>query len=191
MWTEQRFNLTEVIGAPSTGVIGSEIIIKLNDPWTPNLAGGNTTYGFTTMSQLYERYIVDAVGIDIEFSDPSADGMMCFAMVQRAQGSLSLAGLDNFEAMNQPGCFSGMLNNTGGQTCRAVQQLSIHEIEGLTKTQVLDEMEQYGGTTAGSPPRRPYLRVGVSNLAGVESTCTVIFRIVYRTKFYSRKENIS
>ncbi len=184
------FGAAAALTVGSASVMGTETVYRLNSIYTPlfGASPGQQPYGYDQMSGLYDRYIVRAVRVDIEFTDPSTDGLHVAAMVQPASGALTLQGRSIRNCREMPGVVSGDLNNTGSQTIRFTKRFTIAEIEGVTEREMVSTSSLYSAEIDQNPTLNPWLRLAVASYNSADTTSVVRYnlRLTYETELYSR-----
>ncbi len=156
----------------------------LNALYDPQQSGTGDyqPYGYNTMSLLYGRYLVDRAYLDIEFFDPSVDGMT----VGFKLGGASPTGLAINVAQSQPFTAIQTLSNTGDQRAQFQIPVPIHQVAGLLKRQYQDEPDQYGAAVGSNPSRIINLFLFAAGINSGTPTVRVNVRIVYFTQWYDR-----
>jgi hypothetical protein len=169
---------------------GTEVLFKLNDIYDP-FGNASRPFGWNDLSNLYQRYIVDSVDIDVEFSNPSADGLYVAASLQSANNSLSLAGKDIDDVANFPGMCVVAINNTGSQTTRLQKTMRISLMEGLSRMQYDGALSQYSAAITATPSFTPYLRLAAASTNGNADSVEYRVQLTFNTKLYQRTQSNS
>lgn len=187
-----HFTGTVTLGTnASTIEFGPEEIYRLNSCFDPDYSGlvSSQPYGFSTMADLYNKYKVSGVLINLVFTDPSADGLTVAATVQPPGNLATLQGANPDAVREQPMSITRSVNNSGKQVITIKQYMPMHTLLGVTKSQFHNELDLYAGFTNGNPSQTPLLRVAVANLRG-GSTQSILCRtsLTFYTQFYNRKE---
>ncbi len=184
------FGAAAALTVGSASVMGTEIVYRLNSIYTPlfGASPGQQPYGYDQLAGLYDRYIVRAVTIDVEFTDPSGDGLHVAAMVQPSGGALTLQGRSIRNCQEMPGVVSGDLNNTGSQTIRFSKRFLIAAIEGIRPAELVSTSSLYSAEIDNNPTLNPWLRVAVASYNSADTTSTVRYniRLRYETELYGR-----
>lgn len=170
------------------GICGTEQAMSINNLYDPNLTGGgHQPYCFDQLAALYGRYIVKKVSFDIDWSDPSGDGMFVVAMLQGNSSGTALTGMTRDRVTELPFCASAELNNTGSQIEHFKKTISIWELLGITKTQYMGSSTLYGAAVGTNPSVPVYLRFSCGSIRGTAGD-TVIgqVRIIFDCEFYDR-----
>ncbi len=169
---------------------GTEVLFKLNDIYDP-FGNASRPFGWNDLSNLYQRYLVDSVDIDVEFSNPSADGLYVAVCLQSANNTLSLAGKDLDDVANFPGMCVAAINNTGSQTTRLQKTVRIAAIEGLTQAQYEGALSQYSASIVASPSFTPYIRIAAASTNGNADSVEYRIQLTFNTKLYQRTQSNS
>lgn len=171
------------------GIYGVEQIFRLNSLYDPDYSGvGHQPYGFDQVAALYRQYKVNACKIQLIWTNPSEDGMICAAAVQGSGGSFALTsnGIDVLK--EQPMTVTRELNNTGSQRAIVNQYFPLSVVEGVSKLQFNTNLEDYSAAVNANPVRTPYLRLAVASSNGTNgASCYVRVMITYYCHFYQRK----
>ena len=96
--------------------IGTEQRYSLVSVWDPDVTGtGLSVAGYTELAALYDNYIVKGCKIEIVWSNPEVDGMVCYASLNQ---KVALSTQTDNNAMANSLVYSTNLNNTGSQKQR-------------------------------------------------------------------------
>lgn len=185
-----KMHYTETFGltAGTFGAIGTEVIYGLNNLYDPNYSGtGHQPYGRDQVAALYQKYIVNAVKIDITFTNPSEDGLVAAAMIQPSGASYAMTGKYQDAVREAPGSCLRPINNTGKQVSKVVQYVSLQKLNGLSKVQWNTQLDTFGAAAGSSPTSLSYLRVAVGSDSG-NTGGTLIGRVTltFYCKWYER-----
>ncbi len=190
MNTVLQFSKVAALTVGASSAYGTEVVFRLNSPYSPlfGASPGQQPYGWDQISGLYERYFVRAVTVEVQFTDPSTDGLSVAAMVQPASGTPTLQGQSLRLVKEWPGVVSGDLNNTGSQTIAFKKRWTTAEIEGLRPRDMVPTSSIYSAETDNNPTLSPWLRVAVASYNSSDSTSTVKYSVIlrYETELYSR-----
>lgn len=175
----------------TTGVAGVFPVpqaMSLNSLYDPDITGfGHQPYGYDQMTALYRRYLVSGVKVDITFTDPSADGMVCGVMVQSSGAGGSLSGIQPAIIKEQPLSWICPINNTGSQVRHFRQYLPLPKIEGLKRVQWIANQDQYGALVTASPTLQPTIQFAAASDAGsAGATLKCRIELTYYVRFYDR-----
>lgn len=145
-------------------VCGTEQIYRLNSLFDTDYTGGtHQPYGFNNMKALYSRYLVHATQVEAFFQVKAAQQSCAVLMsVQPSGTSSSLSSLPMATGMEQSTSRPVFLDTTG-ITKRVLMKWQIHVIEGITKLQYMDELDDYAADVSTNPTKFPFLRIAVSN----------------------------
>lgn len=183
-----RYCDTVAVASGTVGVFGDEFVFKLNGLYDPNTTGiGHQPYGYDQITPLYKRYIVKGVLIKIVFNNPSADGIVCGAMIQGSSGAGSLTGISPDIIKEQPYSITHPLNNTGSQYYMVKQYIDLRKLEGLKVSQWDSNITNYGALVTADPLLQPTLRVACATdtaTSGITLTCRVL--LTYYVQFFDR-----
>jgi len=162
----------------------STVRYGLNTLFDPKMLGSGDyqPYGFNTLALLYGRYIVEKVFMDLEFFDPSVDGLT----VGFKLGGSDPTGQQINVVVQQPFTAMQTISNSGDQRAHFQIGFPIHQILGLTKTMYRDEQNQYGAAVSANPTQIPKLTVWVGGVGSGTPTVRYNLRLVYKARFYDR-----
>jgi len=173
-------------------ISGNEQSFRLNSGWDPNftdVTGDNNTsaVGWGIFKQLYDRYIVNGCKIELEFSDPSKDGIAGVASLN--QGSV-LQSKSYRDIIQQPLTYTTILNNTGSQKKKMLFYVKPWSLHGISKLEYMANSTKYSAQIEANPADAIYLRLAVTNASEsdgtVSNTMQVSMRIFYDITFYNR-----
>lgn len=173
-----------ILTAGASGLYGTEFVLRLNSLYDPEFAGPGTNhqpYGYDQMALLYRKYIVHAVDIQAEYTDPTEDGLIVAASLQAGNGTFTLTGQSNNELKEKPSCVTRCINNSGSQTGVIKHFTHLHKLEGIHKVQWLSNLSEYSATTGTNPTISPYFRIALASARNT-SGATIMFRP--KIKFY-------
>ncbi len=185
-----QFSKVAALTVGASSAYGTEAVFRLNSPYSPlfGASPGQQPYGWDQLSGLYDRYFVRAVTIEVQYTDPSTDGLSVAAMVQPGSGAATLQGSSLRLVKEMPGVVSGDLNNTGSQTVVFKKRWTIPEIEGVHPRDMPATSSIYSSETDTSPTLVPWLRLAVASYNSTDTTSTVKYSVIlrYETELYSR-----
>ncbi len=185
-----QFSQRSALTVATASAFGTESVYRLNSIFAPTFTPSATEqpYGYDQMSPLYERYIVRAVTINIQFTDPSADGLVVAAMVQPASGSQTLSGKSIAYPHECPGCIVANINNTGEQLANFRKRFTIAQIEGLSERDLVSTSSLYSAEIDASPTLCPWLRLAVASYNSTDTTSTVRYTVTlsFEVELYNR-----
>jgi len=181
-YSESLTNMTSGL----IGVFGTENVYRLGSIFDPQFAvGGHQPIGRDILAQIYNKYKVYGVTVDLHWSDAGGDGGICGIMINSSSDSTTLAGMSAETAVEKPNVFRGFVNDTGNQQFHFKKYFDLGKIEGLTRGQFTNDIQQYCAQMATDPTLTPFLRLAVANIAqtsGVKVHCDV--KLTYHVKFY-------
>jgi len=188
--TTLTFSKVASLTVGASSAYGTEVVLRLNSPYSPlfGASPGQQPYCWDQISGLYERSFVRAVAVEVDFTDPSTDGLSVAAMVQPSSGSATLQGQSLRLVKELPGVVSGDLNNTGSQTISFKKRFTIAEIEGLAGRDMVSTSSLYSSEIDQNPTLVPWLRVACASYNSSDTTSTVRYSLVlrYEVEFYNR-----
>jgi hypothetical protein len=180
------YSATVALTAGAAGVFGSEHIFRLNSAYDPDYSGaGQYPVGFSIYNQVYNNYRVHSVELDLLWTDPSADGLVCAAMAQPSGGSYTLAGVTP-QTVDKMTCADvRALNNTGMQSVRVQRTFKIEDLDGVYHNEWLGS-QSYQSAVGTNPALTPFLRIAIACLTTATPTATCQVRLLYHVEFFNR-----
>lgn len=167
---------------------GTEVLYRLNSLYDPDFSGaGDYPFAFQSFQALYKNYRVHAVTLEVEFTDPSVDGLVGGVLVGATNNTAALAGQTLDWAGARPMIATVMVNNTGGQKALIRQRFSIDQIDGIRRTQLLGD-PNYQAATTTNPTNTPFLRVAIAAEDTGNSTATMYaqIRLIFEAELFDR-----
>lgn len=190
MFTDAYHTLTATAAG---GVVGGEIVYRLNSIYDPYFgAGGGQPEHYVTLSNLYERYLVYWVEINVKAYVPGANTLMLHCCVQSPDTSYSLAG-KTCEALTQDRTVSTLSLQTAAAPNGQVQwnsgRLYCSSLCGISKMMYVGSHTVYGAQFAANPTLSPWLRVAVSDAQGnAGNVATVQVSIRYGGRAFGKSQ---
>lgn len=168
------------------GVFGVENVYRLGSIFDPQFAvGGHQPIGRDILAQIYNKYKVYGVMVDLHWTDAGGDGGICGIMINSSSDSTTLQGLSAETAVEKPNVFRGFVNDTGSQQWHFKKYFDLGKIEGLTRGQFKNDISLYSAQMATDPTLSPFLRLAVANIqqtSGIKVHCDV--KLTYHVKFF-------
>lgn len=176
-----------ILTAPNTGNFGTATVYRLNSIYDPLFSGaGDYPYQYNSVASLYGQYFVRSVYIEITFSDASADGIICTALVQSSNNTLDPAGKSIPFMMACTGACTSVMSNTGEQRVVFKKTFQINQLEGLTKTQFEGNQPNYSAPFGSNPAATPFLRIAVADPNAASQTVFCQIRLRFNIEAYER-----
>lgn len=168
---------------PSTN-LASEYIYCLNSLFDPDTSGtGHQPYCYDTMALLYTAYMVNKAVVELEFFDPSNDGIIVGYQVQ----GNAVSGATRSAVQERPWVESADISNTGNQKHCFRITLPCHEVLGLRRSQYRDDTTGFGAAVSASPVGLCYLRLfAISTIASTSTAIKCNVKITYHSTFWNR-----
>lgn len=192
--TRGQFALTR----DGTTLFGSGLdqVFNLNTPWDPSTAiTGETNvaaYGMTEMISLYNRYKVHGVLVEVQFFDPSTDGLVCGILFNNPSNlSATLAGKTIGAIEKRPMAWASSLANSGSQKLNFKQYFPMNKLFNLTKSQYKNDIENTTSDTNNKPATLVQMRMNVADSSAAASGTVYmnyVLKLTYFTQFYQRKQ---
>lgn len=164
---------------------GVESVYRLNSIYDPDFTyTGTTVIGHSNFDALYGRYTVKGAKIEIKWSNPTSDGMVCFASLNQARALEARTDKQNYASSL---VYSTDLNNTGSQKNTMNFYVSPWSLVGLTKLEWMANKDIHSSPMGSNPSQTCFLRLACSGPVGSEKV-HVSLKIIYYTEFYDRKQ---
>lgn len=164
---------------------GTEQVYNLNSIWDPDFSGvGLTVVGHTPLKDIYSRYIVMGCKVEIVFTDPLSDGVICYASLNQSESTI---GKGSAQIMGQMLTYSSVINNTGSQKKRFNFYVQPWSLVGLSKLEWLANKSTHSSLMSANPTQTCVLRVNCSGKAGSETVACRI-KLIYYTELFERKQ---
>lgn len=188
MSTKLHYTVNLTMSSGLGGLFGPEHIFRCNSLYDPDYtSGGHQPYGYDQLELLYRKYKVNAVAVNVTYSDPNQDGTLIGFTFQPPGGSATLAGGLPSTIEEQPMSIVRRINNTGKQVGKLKQFFPISTVSGLSKLQFGADVDLFTAATGTNPAASPLFRVAVATTQGSTSTLTVSVSLTYYCTFYERK----
>ncbi len=186
-YTEQ-LNLT----AGALGVYGVTTVYRASSIFAPHFSGpgvAHQPYGRDTLATIYDKYKVRAVRLQIQFTNPSEDGMVIgVSYTAPGDSSNTLAGESVASAGEQFHVWQKALNNTGSQTVNYDRLFAMHNLLGVTKLQFDADQDLYSAQSGTSPVIFPALRIGAADVTATGGgTVQAIVKLTFYTLWFDRE----
>lgn len=173
----------------SLGIFGTEHVFSLNSIHDPDQTSSTNTqpYGHDELALLYKQYKVNAVKIDLLWSDPSADGQYVACRIIPPQVASSLTGGFPGIESERPMTVMKALNNTGSQKTMMSFFIPMAKAIGITPLQFkASSGAPYSAVFGSSPADQPRLAVATANRGTTSATVYLTARLTYYTQCYER-----
>lgn len=171
------------------GALGTANIFNLNSLLTPLVGAGVGTQqpmGFDQMALIYNKYKVNAIKLQIEFNDPTADGLFgAIEFTKPSAAAVVTAGALVGDITQYPLVSVIDINNSESQKIALGRYFKMQKLAGVNKLQFAADVDEYTGTSTTSPNRIPALRIATGGYRADANTMIVRVRILYYTMWYS------
>lgn len=189
----------DLITAGTANFSSSEYAWVLNsvaDPFLGTLPGNLNTacYGMTEMAAIYNRYKVNGVLIEVQFFDPSVDGLVLGLLFNNPSNSEVLTGKSIGTVEKRPQGWTSTLANTGSQKMNFKQYFPMNVLGNITKSQFKNDITNWTAATTGSPATIPLMQLCMADSSArnpatpITLYCAFTIRLSYFTEFYARKQ---
>jgi hypothetical protein len=169
----------------TAGLMGTAQTYRLNSLFDPDLTGtGTQPYGYDTLATIYQQYKVNRVRVSMDFlpGDPTYVGTVVAVLVPSAATLPTLAGANIDTFLDKPFTTFVPIGTNNTQPRRINFDLPIHMIDGLTRSQLANDLTNYSAFVTASPTSTPRLTFAFASSGTVGA-----FGIVVKTTitFYS------
>ncbi len=170
-------------------LFGTEQTMILNGLFDFDSTGtGHQPYGFDTMMQIYNKYKVYAVKIEVNWTNPEFDGLFVGYKLGSPGDGNNLGGMAYARAKELYGTNIKPINDSGGQRIRTILYTPMNKALNITKLQFKSNIDQYTGSASANPARVPTVRFAVINPSSTTSrTVQLGIKATFFTQFYERK----
>lgn len=171
-----------------SGVFGTEKIFRLNSLYDVDYSDlGHQPYGYDQVAAIYNKYRVNAVKIEANFTNPSADGITCGLLITPPNDGTTIQGLSISTVSEKMFGVTKDVNNTGSQKVTIVGYMPMHKLLGITKQQHAGDTSQYLAAVSANPTLSPFARFAISNSdesSITSNTCTVHIKFRFYCTLY-------
>jgi hypothetical protein len=182
---DQNYTLT--VGSTST--FGTGQVFRLNSCYDPDETGtGHQPYGWDQITPFYGTYKVTKCDVDLQFSFPSAAGVVCGVNVVIAGDTYDISGKSISAISEQPMSSVSRVPTTGNQTFRFRRSFPMGSVYGITEAQFRNSLLSFASLTTTNPTVIPRIQTAIASLNSSDSTATVYVqaRLVYHVEMYQR-----
>lgn len=192
---KQRFGDSYKLYTGAGGTYGSAVAYSINDMYDPRQSvGGEQPYARDTMVTLYDRYKVTGVTVQVEFTTPNINGIICGVMFNNPTNTSVLTGNVPAYIRELPNAASHIVADTGKQKWVFRKHFPMWKVLGVTKLQFEADIGIYDALSTGSPSLTAGLatmRLAIANIdtAGAASAGDITANtvITMHTDWYQRK----
>lgn len=176
--------------AATIEAFGIEQVFRLNSIYDANFttigptANNKTVVGHVNIAQLYNRYIVLGAKVEVDFDDPSQDGLVCGCSLNQ---SFAMQSYTVRAVGEQFLTYTSALNNTGSQKKSYRFYVKPWAIQGLSKLEYMANKSTHSSAMNSNPTDDLYFRIAIANChdtAVATMKCNV--RIIFYTQCYER-----
>lgn len=172
---------------------------NLNSVFDPDRTGvGHQPQQYDQLTGLYNNYIVKACRLDLEFTNPTADGIYVGYNLAGRPNQQALSAVDTVSGQTidvtreRLNCIMKPFNNSGSQTLKFGIYIPIHSLMGISPKLYSDNPELYGRDIANNPLSQAIVEVCAwSSIGATAITCTYNMRLTYYTEFYDFRNQAS
>jgi hypothetical protein len=168
---------------------GTAQTYRLNSLFDPDVTGGGTQpYGFDTLATIYKQYKVHRVRIMIEIInlDATYTGSLLCCLVPSTVTvpTLAAANIDAF--LDKPFCHSINLGTSNTQVYKIVQEMGIHELDGITLSQLRNDISLYSALVTANPTNVPQLTFALASTTGTNFSVSVKTTLTFFAEMWDR-----
>ncbi len=171
--------------APATTNLYGVTTWSLNSLFDPDVTGtGHQPMQYDQLTGIYRKYQVYGAKVQLEFSNPSTDGLFV-GYALRARALVGINALTVGEATEHRNTVQTPMQNTGTQLKRFSFYVKIHELCGVPKLLYNAGEAQFAAAYNANPTEFAYLEVGTCSTTGSAISVNVRIRITYFAKMYN------
>lgn len=183
-----RYAETFSLATGTSGVLGTAQLIYLNSLYDPNnTGGGHQPYLYDQMTNLYYKYRVDSVKVELIWNTIGATSDVCCVsqIVPSSALNIDIAGATIDRATEIGSCSTATLSPSGNtRSVKQVFNVNIAKIEGISKAKQRDD-PGYAADYNASPANITVMKLltgSYSGNAGVTAAVQVI--LTFKAKFF-------
>jgi hypothetical protein len=136
------YSYQTTITSSTTGyTFGSELIIELNNLFTPYSSSSQSVYGMLEYQKFYSQYMVEAFEVDVEFTAPITLPYQAGLSLQSSTDAFTFVGRTT-AVDAYPSVFTKAVN-VGVDALRIAHSMTIAQLEGLTRAQFMGAISDY------------------------------------------------
>jgi len=189
---EKFTDIERVLSITTAGVASNSVVYRLNSMFDPYFAaGGGEPEWFSTISNIYSKYVVWGVDIHIRAYAPTLNTLVVGATVQASTSTDDPASKTaDYYMQRRDYATLPMTSTTGQGSCReCMQSFKIHELDGISFKKVTDD-PNYCALVGANPTNNPFLRIGCADLDGNATGSTkVVVSLTFHGKYYDIKQS--
>lgn len=159
---------------------------SMNTIFSPNTAGGHTTVGHAQLAQLYGQYWVMGARINVEFFDPTADGLNVGCRLA-INGNDDVTGEGLSQAKGKPMTYISALSNSGNQRKKFSFQVKPWSLVGVSKLEYMANSSAYSSFITSNPSTWENCVIQLFAIGPDDTNVRYQISIEYDTKLYARK----
>jgi hypothetical protein len=177
IFTKHRYSENITLTTGTAGIYGTIQTYRLNSLYDPNLSGtGHQPYGFDEVVNIYGRYCVTDVEIQLTLSGSQNTNNTLGYLITPAGYTFNMAGLDAAAINEIPGggtLVGNVATTAQAQATAKLGRISLATVEGRTKAGILGERD-YSADYTTSPVISPILSFGLANSSSVGGTASIV-----------------
>jgi hypothetical protein len=177
----------------ATGVtqyaFGTNALFRLNNIYQPRVSGAlQRAQGWNYLSGIYGKYKVYGAKVNITFSNPSQDGLVC-AIRPAQHDNTDYVSLETVSAAGQKRwTVLKPINDSGSQVSRYSRYFDIGAMQGLTKSQFNADNDKFCSALNAGPATSPYIEVSCANTKDTtDANIMVAVSIEFYVQLYDRQ----
>lgn len=157
---------------------------RLNSVFDPMVqTASRAPLQYDVLAAVFKAYTVYAVKVDVNFYNPTLDGMNVGLRV-RLPSAPDTSGMYIADLREQPRTILKQLNNTGSQSTRTSFYIRVRDIFGVTATQYQDGFYSAAVTSNPAAPTPTLEPFAISTIANGAATVRYNLRMTYYVRFY-------
>lgn len=172
----------------TSGNFGAVETYNLNSIYQPRGVTNTTNrvQGFDQLEAIYGTYKVYGCKVTIQFTNPTIDGMFAGVRVLSSNDGDTLLGERVSTASMKKWTWTKPINNTGSQVCTYKRYWHIGRIEGLNKTQLVADKDDYSAIMSSDPSNIPTMLIAAAGSTNSSDTMAALVHLEYYVQLFNR-----
>lgn len=163
----------------------SRVTYRLNSLFDPDQTGvGHQPYQYDQLNLIYQRSLVYAAAVKLEWNNPSADGLYCGYNI-RGPDTKGVNGDTMDTLLERPNAKAIAINNSGKQVVTQNIYVPLHKLNGKSKVSFMADTDNYSEPTGGPAiTKQNQVEVWVLDSTGGTANVNVRISITYYALMY-------
>lgn len=184
--THQYSANINVLGTAAYGIIGTPVVLGINDVYTTNGTTTHQPYGRDQMAALYATSKVHACNIELEICGDNANSGICMIAIQNPNAGNAFSGV-SIDAADEEPTVSCLLFAPNNPTRTVSRRVDIAKLCCITKQEFLANLNAYAADNFHAPTQRCTLVLGAASCtAGAQCSLTVMVKLEFEVEWFDR-----